>query len=88
MIRNIIQALIVAFLLFTCSAIYNASTQGGLIRLLGGVTRKELDGMVVTLTGRDNSDRALAMARETPNVYAESRNPEHPYQQWELRILK
>lgn len=88
MTKNIVQALIVAFLLFLGSAIYNAVTQGGLIRLLGGVTRAELEGMRVTIVGRDGSGRALAMARETPNIYAEKTNPDHPYQQWELHVLK
>ena len=88
MTKNIIQALIVAFLLFVASAIYNAITQGGMVRLLGGVTRKELDGMVITLVGRDGSHRALAMARETQNVYAEKTNPDHSYQPWELHIVK
>jgi hypothetical protein len=88
MTKNIIQALIVAFLLFIASALYNVITQGGLIRLLGGVTRKELEGMVVVLKGRDGSNRALAMARETQNIYSESTNHNRPYQQWELLIVK
>ena len=42
MTKNVIQALLIAFLLFIIPAIYNLVTHGGLIRLLGGVNREEM----------------------------------------------
>jgi hypothetical protein len=41
-IKGTIIALITAFVIFIASAIYNAVSHGGLIRLLGGISREEL----------------------------------------------
>jgi hypothetical protein len=88
MTRNIIQALIVAFLLFIIPVVYNVITHGGLIKLLGGITREELNGMVITLKGGDGTKRGLAMAKNTANIYAETSNPDFPNHRWEMHIVK
>ncbi|MEN3369234.1 MAG: hypothetical protein V7609_1377 [Verrucomicrobiota bacterium] len=85
--KDIWKALVIAFLLFIIPLIWNAVTQGGLIRVLGGVTREELNGAVIALKAR-GTDKGLAMSPTTPNVYGDPSNPRLSNQQWELYILK
>ena len=63
--KDIWKALIIAFLLFVIPLIWNSITKGALIRALGGVTKDDLNHLVITLGTRDGSNRELTLARQT-----------------------
>jgi hypothetical protein len=86
--KDIWKALIIAFLLFVIPVIWNNIYKGALIRALGGVTREDLNGAVVTLATRDGTNRDLTVAKATEHVYVQGHNPDDPLHQWQLRIDK
>ena len=88
--KDIVKALIIAFLLFIIPVIWNAITHGGVIRALGGLTSDDLNGIVVTLTSQEGTNRDITIARD-PNsatIYAQGNNSDDLHHRWQLRVLK
>ena len=71
-VKNITQALVIAFLLFIIPFTFNLATRGGLIRLLCGVTREEavLKGKEVYIVV--NRQHPLYRIRENSELRAEN----------------
>jgi hypothetical protein len=88
--KDILKALIIAFLLFIIPVIWNAISHGGVIRALGGLTPDDLNGIVVTLTSQEGSNRDITLARDSKSttIYAQDNNSDDLHHRWQLRVLK